>query len=54
MPVKKSCKLLTNLAIYITFLKKNLVFDDTEGKEDYLSVESLIWTRLGTKVRENY
>jgi len=31
--------------IYYCPLKKNRLVDDSEGKEDYKSVESLSWTR---------
>jgi len=40
--------------IYYCPLKKNRLVDDSEGKEDYKSVECLSWTRLRTNLRKNY
>ncbi len=40
--------------IYYWPFKKNRLVDDSEGKEDYKSVESLSWTRLRTNLRKNY
>jgi len=40
--------------IYYSTLNNNRGIDDTKGKEDYQSVESLSWTRLRTKIRKNY
>jgi hypothetical protein len=40
--------------IYYFPLKKKRLVDDSEGKEDYKSVESLSWTRLETNLRKIY
>jgi hypothetical protein len=41
-------------AIYYCPLKMNRLVDDSEGKENYKSVESLSWTRLRTNLKKSY
>ncbi len=40
--------------IYYCPFKKNRLVDDSEGKEDYKSVESLSWASLRTNLRKIY
>jgi hypothetical protein len=40
--------------IYYSPFKKNRLVDDSEGKENYKSVESLSWTRLRTNLSKIY